>query len=126
MEITCKEIIEEEEHVVSSTETTPVKLSIPKSKGKESSAARMLKVSKKLKEAEILTEAKSIQSASKRAMQLFGTMSKAKRVKIEDPISSESEDDLPDEISEQTSKLRRALQGVHQLKKATGGISKEW
>ena len=87
--ITCEELLEEEEHVVSSTETTPVKLSLPK-KGKGSSSARVLKVSKQLKEAEILSQARSIQSARKRANELFGRSSKAR---IEETYSSDSEDE---------------------------------
>ena len=144
MEISVEELLEEDEHLVSSTDVTPVKL-IPPTKRKGSASSRVLKMSKQLKEAEILSEVAnvtSIQSASKRAYQLFGKTSKVKRVKADKPVSSDSEDDdlelaskgrkkskqatvetseSEDESDSPTSgksaELRRALNEISQLKK---------
>lgn len=99
MKTTCEELIDEEEQVVSSTEVTPVKLSPPTKRKGSSSSARMLKVSKQLKEAEILSDvakAASIQSASKRAQHLFGNSSKTKRAKVDELITSESDEESDD------------------------------
>lgn len=78
MKVSIKDLLEEDEHCVSST---PVKLTPPpKRKGSASS--------RELKEAEILSEvtnATSIQAASKQAYQLFGKTSKVKRVRADKP-----------------------------------------
>ena len=118
------------ESCVSSTEVTPAKLS-PPTKRKGSASSRMLKVSKQLKQADILSEvgnAASIQSASKRALQLFGKTSGVKRAAY-----SDSEDDDLDlyesrkkykqasvesaESEDESSELRRARDEIYRLKK---------
>ena len=53
MEVSVEELLEEDEHLVPSTDVTPVKLT-PPTKCKGSVSSRVLKISKQLKEAEIL------------------------------------------------------------------------
>lgn len=81
-EITCEQVIQDDEKVVSSTEASPVKIATPPPKRRKGSASvRMLQMSKKAKNEEIL-------SATKKAKLLFGNLSTAKHSKDADPVSS--------------------------------------
>ena len=134
MKISYEDILEADENCVSNTEVTPVKLN-PPTKRKGSASSKILKVSKRLKEADILSEvanAASIQSASKWALQLFGKTSGVKRAACSDSEdndlevtsnerkkckqaiveSAESEDEL-----RESAELRRARDEIYQLKK---------
>ena len=66
MEISPEDLLEEDEHMVSSTEVSPVKVP-PSTSRKSSTSSRVLKMSKQLKEAELMSEVASVQSALKGA-----------------------------------------------------------
>ena len=94
MKISFEDLLEDDKCLVSSTDITPVKLPPPKCN--VSAASRVFKMSKQLKETEILSKvanAASIQSVSKQAYTLFGNASKVKRVKAAEQVTSDSEED---------------------------------
>ena len=112
-EVTCEDIVRDDENVVSSTETSPVKIHVaapPCKRHKESSSVRMLQMSKKAKNEEIL-------SATKKAKLLFGPVSSQRASQLEDlsgTYPSSREEDISAgstvELIKEIKMLKRQLQ----------------
>lgn len=120
MRVTWEDVLEQDNSIVSSTHSSPVKLPKPASRGrKKSAASRMLEVSKALKDADIMTNVSqsSIDSGSKRALDLFGKRaSSPKRPRINSEFDMPEEDDLVQEPSH-SNQLQKALDDIAYLKK---------